>query len=96
MVLVEELGGPLESSDVVDRLLEAVEAQPGTLGASVAAGADPSVFLPVEATDVAAAREAAHGAVAAALERVGRAGPAVVASVFAEDGRVAYERSRSS
>jgi hypothetical protein len=68
MVLVEELGGPLESSDVVDRLLEAVDAQPGTLGASVAA----------------------------ALERVGRAGPAVVASVFAEDGRVAYKRSRSS
>jgi hypothetical protein len=88
MVLVVVGDGPLAGRDPVDRLGEAVSAQPGTLGASVAGGDEPSVLVSAEATDVAAAREAARGIVAAALERVGRPGPAQAMSVFAEDGRV--------
>jgi hypothetical protein len=54
------------------------------------------VLVSVEATDVAAAREIAQGVVGAALEQIGRAGRAVAMSVFADDGRVAYQRSESS
>jgi hypothetical protein len=62
----------------------------------VAEGAEPSVLVSVEASDVAAAGEVAQGVVGAGLERVGRAGRAVAMSVFAEDGRVAWEGSESS
>jgi hypothetical protein len=62
----------------------------------VAGGDKPTVLVSVEATDVAAAREIAQGVVGAALEQIGRAGRAVAMSVFAEDGRVAYQRSESS
>jgi hypothetical protein len=71
-------------------------AQPATLAASVAGGDEPTAFVSVEATDVAAAREAGETVVGTALERVGRSGQAVAMIVFAEDGRVAYERSESS
>jgi hypothetical protein len=61
MVLVKAGEGPLEGGDALDRLFEAVGAQAATLGASVAGGDEPSVLVSVEATDVAAAREAAAG-----------------------------------
>jgi hypothetical protein len=96
MVAVTAGDGLLERWDAVDPLLDAVEAQPATLGASVAGGAEPSVLVSVDAMDVAAAREVAEEVVGAALERIGRPGSAEAVSVFAEDGRVAYQRSESS
>jgi hypothetical protein len=96
VVLVTAGEGALEGWDALDPLLEAVEAQPATLGVSVAGGAEPSVFVSVEAEDVPAAREAAESIVGAALERVGRVVSAVAVSVFAEDGRVVFERSEGS
>jgi hypothetical protein len=73
-----------------------VPAQAATLEASVAAGAEHSVLPCVEARDVADAAEAAQGVVGAGLERVGGSGRMVATIVFAEDGRVAYQRSESS
>jgi hypothetical protein len=96
IVLVKAGDGPLEGGDAVDQLGEAVAAQAATLEASVAAGAEPSVLVSVEASDVADAREVAQGVVGAGLERVGGSGRAVAMIVFAEDGRVAYQRSESS
>jgi hypothetical protein len=96
MVLVKAGDGSLQGEDALDRLAEAVGAQPATLAASVAGGNEPTAFVSVEAEDVAAAREAAQTVVGAALERVGRAGSAEALIVFAEDGRVAYRRSESS
>src|ERR687895_342516 len=75
---------------------EPVAAQAAALEASVAAGAEGSVLVSVEALYVAAAREVAQGVVGTGLERVGRSGRAVAVIVFAEDGRVAYRRSESS
>ncbi len=95
MVLVKAGDGPLDDGAPLGRLVEAVGAHPATLGSSVASGDEPTAFVSVEATDVAAASEAAQAIVAAALERVGRAGAAVAMTVFAEDGRVAYQRSES-
>jgi hypothetical protein len=74
MVLVKAGDGLLEGGDAVDQLDEAVAAQAATLEASVAAGAEASVLVSVEAKDVAAAREAARRIVGTALERVGRSG----------------------
>jgi hypothetical protein len=51
MVLVKAGDGPLEGGDAVDQLGEAVAAQAATLEASVAAGAEPSVVVSVEALD---------------------------------------------
>jgi hypothetical protein len=73
-----------------------VPAQAATLEASVAEGAEPSVLVSVEARAVADASEVAQGAVGAGLEGVGRSGRVVAMIVFAEDGRVAYQRSESS
>jgi hypothetical protein len=96
MVLVKAGDGLLEGGDAVDQLGEAVPAQAAALEASVAVGAAASVLVSAYALDVADAREVAHGVVGAGLERIGRAGRAVAMSVFAEDGRVAYRRSKSS
>jgi hypothetical protein len=96
MVLVTAGDGPLEGGDALDRLAEAVAAQAGALEASVASGDEPSALVSVQAADVAAARGVAVEVVGAALERVGRPGSAEAMSVFAEDGRMAYERSQPS
>jgi hypothetical protein len=77
MVLVTAGDGPLEGWDALDPLGEAVGAQPGTVEATVAGGDNPTVLVSVEATDVAAAREVAQGAVGAALEEITRPGSAV-------------------
>jgi hypothetical protein len=56
MVLVTAGEGALEGWDALDPLVEAVGAQPAALEWTVAGGAEPSVLVSVEATDVAAAR----------------------------------------
>ena len=96
MVLVTAGEGALEGWDALDPLYEAVRAQPAALEWTVSGGAEPSVLVSVEATDVAAAREVAQGVVGAALEEIARPGSAVAQIVFAEDGRVAYERPTPS
>jgi hypothetical protein len=96
MVLVSAGEGALEGWDALDPLYEAVRAQPAALEWTVSGGAEPSVLVSVEATDVAAAREAAQEVVAAAIERIGRPGSAEAMLVFAEDGRVAYQRPEPS
>ena len=71
-------------------------AQAAALEASVAAGAEGSVLVSVEAPEVADAGEVAQGVVGAGARARRSAWSAVAMSVFAEDGRVAYRRSESS
>jgi hypothetical protein len=84
---------PLDGHEALDRLGEAVAAQPAHLGFSVAGGAKPSVFVSVEAADVTEARRHAESIVDAALASIDRTGPARAALVYDADGVVVFEAS---
>jgi hypothetical protein len=82
---------PLGGEDSLDALVEAVEAQDEALGASVAGGDKPSVFVSVEAVTSEDARAAAEQIAARALDAIGDPRETSAALVYDETGAVAYQ-----
>jgi hypothetical protein len=83
----EALGGVA----ALDRLAAAMEAQAAHFGFSVAGGAQPSVFLSIEASDVTEARHRAESIVEAALASIDRAASVRATQVYDVDGRIAFD-----
>src|SRR3954463_633881 len=83
----EALGG----FAVLDQLVEAMEAQAGQLGFSVAGGAQPSVFLSLEASNVTEARRQAESIVEAALASINCAASVRATQVYDVEGRITFD-----
>jgi hypothetical protein len=75
----------------LDQIAEAMEAQAAHLGFSVAGGAQPSVVLSIEASNVTEARRRAESIVETALASINRAASAWATHVYDADGRIAFD-----
>lgn len=92
-VLVQAGEEPLRGWDVLDALVDAVEAQDEALGASVAGGDEPSVFVSVEAPTLEQARATGERVVARALHVVGHRRATTASLVYNDEGQVVYQRA---
>ena len=78
-VLTTVTGGAVRDWELMDALVDAVEAQRDVVGASIAGGDEPTVFVAVEAESVADAQRRAAAAVRAGLAHAGESQRTVVA-----------------
>ena len=91
-VYVQAGDEPLRGSDLLDALVDAVQAEGETLGASVAGGDEPSVFVSVEAGTVEEARTRAEQVTSRALDALGHPGGISARLVYDDTGAVVYQR----
>jgi hypothetical protein len=94
-VYVQVEGGPLGGPALLDSLVDAVEGQEEALGASVASGAEASVFVSVEAATVGEAARKGELIASRALQAVGQARATRTTLVYDDAGSVAYQEPRT-